>query len=438
VRYATSGTVDIAYAVHGSGPIDLVYAPGFVSHLDLFWEIPPFAAMVTELTRFARVLVFDKRATGLSTREAGFGSASERMDDIRAVMDDAGWDRANLLGVSEGGPLALLFAASYPERVERLVLYGTFACLLPREDPAVAAFDVERFVGGVERRWGTGAVVGRFVDSPGDSAAVALAARYERATATPRMAAEIQRRNLEIDVRPVLGSVRAPTLVVHRNGDPIVSVERARELAGALPDARLLELPGDMHMPWQPDQVAPMIDAVREFLTHEQAARLPAERVLATIVFTDIVDSTSRAAQLGDRKWRTLLDLHDRTSQRIVERYGGRVVKQTGDGLLATFDAPARAVHGVQTLRDALGNEVPIRAGIHTGEVERRGDDVGGIGVHIAARVATIAEPGEVLVSRTVRDLVVGSELAFEDRGAHELKGVPEPWQLYAVVQEPS
>ncbi|MGH8977443.1 MAG: alpha/beta fold hydrolase [Acidimicrobiia bacterium] len=434
VRYARSGDVEIAYAVLGDGPIDLVYVPGFISHLDLFREIPPFATIVRELSRFARLIVFDKRGTGLSTRDAGFGSLAERMDDIRAVMDDAGWEHANVFAVSEGGPLALLFAATYPDRVQRLVISGSFACLLPREDPRVAEFDVERFAGWVERNWGSGAILQRFIATPDDATAQALAARYERSATTPRLAGDIMRGNLEIDVRPILDAISVATLVVHHRGDPIVPMERGRELADSLPHPTFVELPGDFHLAWQPDLNTPLIDRVQTFLTGEMD-RVATERVLATVMFTDIVDSTKRAADLGDRRWRAMLDHHDTSSNRVVARFGGRIVKQTGDGLLVTFDGPARAVECARVLRDTLGREVPIRAGLHTGEVERRGDDVGGIGVHIAARVAALAGPSEVLVSRTVRDLVVGSDLAFEDRGTHELKGMPEAWQLYAAIE---
>jgi class 3 adenylate cyclase len=438
IRYARSGDVDVAYEIGGAGPVDVVYVPGFVSHLDLAREVAPLAAVLDRLTRFARVLVLDKRGTGLSSRGVGFGSIAERMDDIRAVMDDAGWERANLFCVSEGGPLSILFAATYPDRVDKLAVFGSYASLddANRDGRAGAdapALDVDRYLAWLERSWGSGNVISQFIAHP-DAVAPALRARFERAAATPRVARDIMRSNIDIDVRPHLAAVSVPALVLHNVGDPVVPIARARDLAAALPDAVLVEYEARAHLYTYPDEWEPALAEVERFLTGTVARSADVDRVLATVLFTDIVDSTGQAAAMGDRRWRTILDRHDETGRRTVAAYGGDVVKQTGDGLLATFDGPARAVRCAQELSRALAASVPIRAGLHTGEVERRGDDVGGIGVHIAARVAALAGPGDVLVSRTVRDLTAGSDLTFEDRGTHELKGVPEAWQLYAAT----
>ncbi len=432
IRYATgAGGIDIAWEEFGreDGP-KLVWVSGFISNLDMNWEFAPFGNLLRRLGEACRVIAFDKRGTGLSSRDLGFGSLAERTDDVRAVMDAAGWERAHLYGVSEGGPMAILLAATYPDRVASLSLYGTGAYFMP-DDPE---FDSEGFLAELRERWGTGEVLGSglFIAHPEDAPA-GLSARFERNACTPHMVEEIMRRNLEIDVRDLLSAIHVPTLVVHSVGDPLVDVSRGRYLAEHIDGARLLEVPLDIHGSWRAADGEMIHDAILEFVA---GARPPtrSERVLATVMFTDIVDSTQKAAQVGDRRWRALLDEHDLRSEQVVTRFGGNVVKQTGDGTLATFDGPARAVQAAQELRGALaGAGMPIRAGLHTGEIERRNGDVGGIGVHIAARVAALACADEVLVSRTVRDLVIGSDLAFEDRGTHELKGVPDTWQIYAA-----
>jgi class 3 adenylate cyclase len=435
VQYAKSGDIEIAWTIIGDGPLDIVYVPGFISHLDLAPELPVFAALFGRLGRIGRVLTFDKRGTGLSGRDLGFGSLAERAEDIKVVMDAAGWQRAHLVGISEGGPLSLLFAASYPDRVQSLSLYGSFACLLPEGDPITAIFDVERVLDYVERNWGNGEVLGAFVHAPPIPSVREQIARYERASATPRLAVAVQRANFTIDARPILPSVSVPSLVVHCTRDPIVGFVRGREMADALPNSKFVEIDAAVHCAWDAREWAPILDAIEEFLTGVPAVVADVDRTLATVLFTDIVDSTRAAAETGDRVWRDILDRHDAETRRFVERYNGVVIKHTGDGTLATFDSPARAVHCARALRDSLGNEgISIRAGLHTGEIERRGDDIGGLGVHIAARIAALAGPGEVLVSRTVHDLVVGSDLRFADRGAHTLKGVPADWQLFASV----
>jgi pimeloyl-ACP methyl ester carboxylesterase len=438
VRYAKSvGGIDIAWQEFGrtDGP-KLVWVSGFISHLDLNWEFAPFATLLRGLGSVCRVIAFDKRGTGLSDRTLGFGSLADRMDDIRAVLDAAGWERSHIFGASEGGPISILFAATYPDRVASLSLYGTGARFVSApdypfgEDPET----IDLWLEYLRSEWGKGTVLGDgvFLAHP-ELAPPGINARFERNACTPKMVMEIMSRNVAIDVRDILPTLRVPALVVHATGDPLVRVEVGRYLAEHIPGARFVEVPGEMHGTWRAEDIAVFSEAVLEFVTGERRMVAP-ERVLATVLFTDIVDSTRQAAERGDRTWRSLLDHHDAESQRLVSSFGGRLVKQTGDGMLATFDGPARAVQCAQELGESLGSGgLAIRAGLHTGEVERRDRDVGGIAVHIAARVASLAGSGEVLVSRTVRDLVVGSDLQFEDRGMHELKGVPDTWQLYAA-----
>lgn len=436
VGYATStGGVDIAYQL--AGPKDgprVVVVPGFVTHLDLGWDFGPMTSLARAVSSACRMLVFDKRGTGLSGRDLGIGSLAERSDDVRAVMDAAGWEHAHLIGISEGGPMSILFAATYPDRVSSLSLYGTAARFLVAPDyPFGFAGDAERLLHGIEKHWGSGDVLTSVLISRSDLAPPGFMARLERNACTPKVAHALMRRNFDIDVRELLPTLHVPTRVVHITGDPAVHIELGRYLAGHIEGATLVEIPGDFHATWAAD-MDPVGEAIAEFITGTRTERT-AERVLATVLFTDIVDSTRRASQLGDRQWRTVLDRHDVETQRCVEQYGGRIVKQTGDGMLATFDGPARGVQCAHVLHKSLAPiGLTIRAGLHTGEVERRGDDVGGIGVHIGARVAGLAQPGEVLVSRTVRDLVVGSDLRFEDRGTHDLKGVEDAWQLYSAV----
>jgi class 3 adenylate cyclase len=440
IRYATgAGGIDIAWQEFGQvkGP-RLVFIPGFISHLELNWEAASYANLFRGLGSACRVIVFDKRGTGLSSRDLGFGSLAERADDARAVMDAAGWKRAHLFGMSEGGPMAILLATTCPERVESLSLYGTYAVGggTKPEDPAPPTIGPEReaLLALLPQVWGTGvAIRDSGLVAHADEAPEGLGAHFERNACTPHMIAEIMRRNYVIDVRPILSAVHVPTLVLHASGDPVVDVAHGRHLAEHIDGASYVELPLVMHTSWRAEDYETLLDSVLEFVAGARS-RFASERVLATVLFTDIVGSTRRAAQIGDRRWNVLLDEHDLRSQKLVARFGGHLVKRTGDGMLATFDGPARAVQCAQDLRDELAFAgMPIRAGLHAGEVERRHDDLGGIAVHIAARVAALAKEGEVLVSRTVRDLVVGSGLDFEDRGAHELKGVPESWQIYAA-----
>lgn len=437
-QYAQSGDLSIAYQVVGDGPIDILFVPGFVSNVELMWERPSFAHSFGRMASIGRFVVFDKRGTGCSDRTLGTGSSEDRMDDLRAVADAAGIESAVVIGISEGGPLAVLFAASFPERVTSLVLWGTFARALraPDYEDGMDEATVDAFIDGIQSRWGTGTALAGFLSESPDENAAALA-RYERQTATPGAVATILRHNVRMDVRHALGSLRMPTLVVHREGDPIVPVAAARYLARHIEHARLEEFPGAFHVGGNPGDDDEILDAIEEFVTGAPVLRDAddVDRVLMTVLFTDIVDSTQRASDMGDKAWRSLLEQHDATAAKAVESQRGVVVKRTGDGLLATFDGPGRGVRAARALREAVASlGVEVRAGLHTGEVERRGDDVAGIGVHIGSRVSALAEAGEVLVTSTVKDLVMGSDLEFDDRGERELKGVPGDWHLWASV----
>jgi pimeloyl-ACP methyl ester carboxylesterase len=434
-RYAKSGDVHIAYQVVGDGPIDVVFVPGFISHLEMAWEEPGIAHTYGRLASFSRLILFDKRGTGLSDRRVGLPTLEERMDDVRAVMGAVGSERAALFGISEGGSMSLLFAATYPERTTALVLWGSWATVLksPEYPWGVSAEQVEAVATHLEPRWGTGAGWSAWMPSlADDERARRWWGKFQRSAATPADATALLTTYVLIDARGVLPAITVPTLILHRTGDRMVPVEHGRYLAEHIQGAKFVELPGADHVPMRDQDAA--LDEVEEFLTGVRPQPDP-DRMLATVLFTDIVDSTRRASELGDRRWRELLERHDSLVRRELERCRGREVKTTGDGFLATFDGPARAVRCVDAMRRALRSDgVEIRAGLHTGEIEVIGEDVGGIAVHIAARVAAMAGGGETLVSSTVKDLVVGSGIEFEDRGAHELKGVPGEWQIFAVT----
>jgi class 3 adenylate cyclase/alpha-beta hydrolase superfamily lysophospholipase len=433
-RYAKSGDVNIAYQVVGEGAIDVVLVPGFVSHLEKDWEEPRHAAFLRRLASFSRLIRFDKRGTGLSDRPGGLPDLETRTDDVRAVMDAVGSERAALFGYSEGGPMSALFAATYPVRTDALVLYGTYAKRQdPDQDYPWAATGEERrlYAEEVERTWGVTADLG--IMAPGaDAALQRWWAERARAAASPGAAKALILMNGLIDVRHVLPTIHVPTLVLHRVGDLDSRVDEGRYIASRIPGARFVELTGDDHfVSIRSDEI---VDEIEEFLTGVRRGPEP-DRVLATVVFTDLVGSTERAAELGDRRWRGLLDQHHATVRRELERWSGVEVDTAGDGFLATFDGPARAVRCACAVRDAvqpLG--LQIRAGVHTGEIELVGSKPAGIAVHTGARVAALAGAGEVLVSSTVKDLVAGSGIEFEERGEHELKGVPGTWRLYAVT----
>jgi pimeloyl-ACP methyl ester carboxylesterase len=430
-RYAKSGDVHIAYQAFGEGPINLVIAPFFVSNVEHFWDEPDAARWLTRVGSFARVVMFDKRGTGMSDRVIEMPGLDQRIDDLRAVMDAAGIEQAAVLGLSEGGSMAALFAATYPNRCSALILYGAFAHF-SSWFPTEAAF--AQFLGYVDQAWGSGGAVPFFVPSrANDPAFQRWFARFERLGASPAAVTAYMRMNSQIDISNIVPTIRVPTLVVHRTQDVTINVEGGRYLAKHIPGARYLELPGSDHPPMAGDNADEIADAIQEFLT---GARAPVEvdRVLATVLFTDIVGSTEKTAALGDRRWHDVLDKHHATIRSNLARFRGREVKTTGDGILATFDGPARGVRCACAIAEEIRPlGIEVRAGLHTGECEIMGDDVGGIAVHIGARVASLADAGEVLVSSTVKDLVAGSGLRFGDRGSRSLKGVPGEWRIFAV-----
>jgi pimeloyl-ACP methyl ester carboxylesterase len=438
-RYADCAGISIAYQVLGKGgSLDLVFVPGGVSHVDVTWQDRRYQRMMERLTSFARVIVFDKRGMGASDPVSRAPTLEERQDDIRAVMDAAGVEQAALFGLSEGGTAAALFAATYPERTRALVLCGTFPGGVAVADPEPDyPMDVLRsFWVNITENWktrmGQGVMIELFapnlVDNP---AAVAAMATFERSATTPAMWRMFLESFRDLDARAAFPRIAAPTLVIHRRRDR-VPIEGARYIASHIPGARLVELEGNDHIPWLGDMDT-LVDEVQAFLTGTRPRR--AERRLATVLFTDIVGSTERAAELGDRRWRAILEDHHHAVAEAIERFAGRVVKTTGDGTLALFDSPASAIECARdAVREAARVGVQLRAGIHTGECELMGDDVSGIAVHVGARIAALAGAGEVLVSSTVKDLVAGSETAFADRGVHELKGVPAEWRLYRLA----
>ena len=432
-RYAKSGDVHVAYQTFGDGPVNLAIAPPFVSNVEHFWDLPEMSRWLLRLANYARVAIFDKRGTGMSDRVAELPGLDHRMDDLRAVMDATQMREAALLGFSEGGPLATLFAATYPERCLALVLYGSFARGVDwrTEEGLQAAL---RYIA---EGWGSGGSLRRFAPSRiDDPAFLNWWGRFERLGASPKAAADLTRMNRLVDVSGVLHLIRAPTLVVHRTGDQSVGVECGRYFAANIPGARMIELPGVDHIPAVGENAMEIADIIGEFLTGAKAP-VATDTVLATVLFTDIVGSTQRAASLGDARWRDLLDQHHVVVRRNLTRFRGREVKTTGDGFLAVFDGPARAVRCACAIADevkALG--IDVRAGLHTGECEVTDEaDYSGLAVHIGARVAALAGPGEVLVSSTVKDLVAGSGLRFSDRGSRSLKGVPGEWRIFAAAR---
>jgi len=440
-RYAPSKDGYVAYQIVGHGPLDLVFIPGWANNVEVMWEEPTLSSYLRRLATFSRLLCFDKRGTGVSDPVplAALPTLEEWMDDVRAVMDAAGSKRAALLGSNEGGPMAMLFAATYPERVSALILYDAFARLLRDIDyPWGFPPDlVSQFLQQIEEGWGTARNMDLLAPSVAhDERFRRLFARYNRLANGPRAATTMFAMSWRADLRAVLPSIQVPTLVLHRAGDRYIRVGHGRYLAEHIPGAKYVEMPGEDNLYYVGDTET-TLGEIEEFLTGVRP--LPeSDRVLATVLFTDIVASTERSAQVGDRRWKDLLDQHDTLIRGELERHRGRLVKNTGDGILATFDGPARAIRCAQAIATsvkALGIEV--RAGLHTGEVELRGEDVTGIGVNIAARVMDTAGPGEVVVSSTVKDLVAGSGLRFADRGSHDLRGVPEAWRLFAVEARP-
>jgi class 3 adenylate cyclase len=434
-RYAKSGDLHIAYAVEGDGPIDIVWVPPWISQVEYLWAEPSLERFGKRLTRFSRLITFDRRGSGLSDPFFGAPTLEEQMDDVLAVMDAAGSERAAICGTLEGGPMAALFAATHPDRTSALILYATFAraTWAPDYDWAWTAEARNREMDTIVEQWGKGLIASGVAPSMRDEPGfVEWAGRLERLAASPGTIRRIFDLIGAFDVRDVLPSIRVPTLVMHRREDSFIKVEHSRYIASKVPGARYVELEGDENMFSIGDSEA-IVGEVEEFLTGTRHEREP-DRMLATVLFTDICDSTRRAAEMGDRGWRFLLERHDALFRQALERHRGREVKRTGDGFLATFDGPARAIRCAASVAEAMGSlGLQIRAGLHTGELEVMDEDLGGLAVHIASRVMGLAEPNEVLVSGTVKDLVVGSGIEFEDRGERELRGVPGEWRLYAV-----
>jgi class 3 adenylate cyclase len=439
-RYALSDDISIAYQVVGEGEMDLVLAFPFISHLDLVWENPRQAALVRRFASFARVILFDRRGVGLSDPAAGAPTLEERMDDVRAVMDAAGSERAALFGMSEGATMCMLFAATYPERTSALVLWGAMARSTADDDypwaPAKeAAVEAQEQL--IAPLWGKGATIEIFSPSLSDDPrAREFQARFERQAASPGRVQQLFQMFLDTDVRGALPLIQAPTLIMHRRHDRAVNRRAARWLSEQIEGSRYVELEGEDHFPWVGDNDE-ALDEIEEFLTGVRPGPAP-ERVLATVLFTDIVDSTRLASELGDRRWRELLEQHQELVRRRLAQFEGREIKTTGDGFLAVFDGPTRAVECAQAVVDEMPSlGIEVRAGMHTGEVELIGDDVGGIAVHVAARISALADAGTVLASRTVRDLVVGSGIDFDSFGRHSMKGVADEWDVYRVVSTP-
>ncbi|HTG48282.1 MAG TPA: adenylate/guanylate cyclase domain-containing protein [Actinomycetota bacterium] len=437
-RYARSGDLNIGYQVVGEGPVDLVYVPGWVSNIDGMWDEWRYAAFLERLASFSRLILFDKRGTGVSDPVDldHLPALEDRMDDLRAVMDAAGSERATLLGHSEGGPMSILFAATYPERTASLILVGAYAKRIPSPDypwapdPVARAEEIAR----TEREWVPDDMAIALAPSlAGDAEFLERFDRYLRRSASPKAAAGLLRMNTQIDVRDVLPAIRVPTLLIYRGGDADVNVEEGRYLASRIPGATLLELPGSDHLMWTGDADA-ILDAIEGAVPGTGRAPEP-DRQLATVLFTDIVGSTERAREVGDHGWTDLLRRHHEVVRSQLERWQGREIDTAGDGFFATFDGPARGVRcAASVVEQVRGLGLEIRAGLHTGEIETVPEGVRGIAVHIGARVGGQAGPSEVLVSSTVRDLVWGSGIEFQDAGERDLKGVPGPWRLYRVV----
>jgi pimeloyl-ACP methyl ester carboxylesterase len=436
IQYAESGDVHIAYQVIGDGPLDLVCVMGAFTNLNVLWEDPEYRRFCERLASFSRLILFDKRGMGLSDRVRA-GTLEERMDDVRAILDAVGSESAALMGVSEGGPMSILFAATYPERTRALVLCGAEVKEETTDDwpwgeDTRQGFEQSTDIDRVVERWGKGGGIDYFAPSrAGDERLRQFAGRLQVESASPHDAVAFMRMAFEIDIRDVVPSVNAPTLILHRTDDKVCHVENARWLARNVEGSRYVELAGADHLPWIDGD--DLLDEMQEFLTGVREPAEP-ERMLATVLFTDIVGSTDRARELGDRRWRDLLDRHNDIVRRDLERFRGVEIDTAGDGFFATFDGPARAIRCARSIvENVRGIGLDVRSGLHTGECELSAGSVRGIAVHTGARVASFAAPGEVLVSSTVKDLVAGSGIELTDRGMHELKGIPGEWRLYAA-----
>ncbi len=436
-QYAKSGKVSIAYQVTGDGPIDVIFAPGWVSNVEYAWESPDYARFITRMASFSRFIRFDKRGTGLSDRDGPPPTLEQRVDDIRAVLDAAGSKRAALLGMSEGGNMSIMFAATHPERTTALVLFGSFARAKWAPDYPWGFTQEQRddYNDLVEKAWGGPVQLDEAAPSvANDDAARSWFGAYLRHAASPSSVRALSDLNFQLDMRSILPSVSVPTLVLHRKGDRWYSVPEAEYLAKHIPGAKLIILPGDDHIIWWGDQER-VVGEIQEFLTGTRESA-STERVLLTVLVTDIVGSTEKVAEMGDRKWKDALQLHDAVVRRELRNFDGQEINTTGDGFVLAFTGPTRAILFTRALRQALGGlGLTIRAGLHTGECERRGKDLSGLAVHVAARIAGKAPSNDILASNTVKDLVVGSGIKFADMGKHELKGIPGEWSLFSVAQ---
>ena len=435
-RYARAGDVHIAYQVFGSGSFDLVLVPGWVSNVDVFWDEPLVARFLLRLAEFSRVILFDKRGTGLSDRVTDCPCLEERMDDLRSVMDEVGSEQAVIAGYSEGGPMCILFAATYPERTRGLVTIGSFPRRQTGDDFPLgySPAETEWWLGYLAREWGGPLDIEERAPSlASDLRFRKWWARFLRAGASPSGVLALHKANAQIDVRPILPTISVPTLILHARGDRTISVDMSRYMAERIPDATLVEIDADDHLPFG-DCADRVIGEIEKFATGKHVVS-QIDRVVSTVMFTDIVGSTRLAAELGDSRWKDLLAAHHDAVRRELAVYRGREIKTTGDGFHATFDGPARAIHCAGAILDSMRNlGIEVRVGIHTGECELVAGGVEGLAVHIAARVADLAEAEQVLVSQTVKDLVAGAGIVFADHGAHAMKGVTEPWRLYRVV----
>ncbi len=433
-RFARSGDVDIAYQVVGHGDLDIVMTMGFVTHLDVMWELPEIADFLEALSRLGRLIIFDKRGTGLSDRVTDTPPLEQRASDVETVMDATGSKEAALIGWGDGAVIAATFAAIHPERVRALVLSTLTVSSGPdamTADPAM----VQMLSDAIEQGWGEACFLPMIAPHHADDPRIQeWWRRWERLSATPNAAARLVQWGTEIDLHPVLPVVQAPTLFLERADSGLIDLSSVRQAAGMVPGGRYVEVPGDDALPFFGD-TAPVLGAIEEFLTGSRSVVDP-DRTLATVLFTDIVGSTATAQRTGDREWRHLLDSHHQSVRDSLRRFGGVEVDTAGDGFLATFDGPARAIHCATWIRDAVRRiGIEVRAGLHTGEVERRDRAVAGVAVHIGARVAALADASEVLVTETVKTLVLGSGILFADRGTHTLKGVADEWRLFAVAE---
>ncbi len=435
-QYTSAGDISIAYQVVGDGPIDLLYAQGWMTNIEYAWESPHYADFLTKLSRFSRLIFFDKRGSGLSDRDVGFATLEQRTDDITAVLDAVGSEKAAIFGVSEGGNMSAMFAATYPERTRGLVLYGSSArgTRSPDYPYGPEPESINDTIAYMRKNWGKPFDLQEAAPSVADSeAAKEWWGAYLRNSASPKTAELITRLNSELDIREILPLISCPTLVINRENDAWHGPDEARFLANLIPNSTLKFVPGIDHLPWYGDQNQ-LINEIQNFLTGQKSSP-SSDRVLLTILMTDIVGSTERAAAMGDRSWRTLLDQHDAIVRSTVGTFGGQTINTTGDGFITAFTGPTRAIHCAENILDGVSSlDMKIRAGVHTGECEQRGSDIGGLAVHIAARVMDRASPGQVLVSSTVKDLTVGSGIEFQSMGTESLKGVPGDWPLYAIA----